>query len=112
MADVDVAQQQPAPESQQLVERLVTEVTAFPPKVSPEDVATQASIQPPEVVSSLIVALCQMLQTLAREVEVEREQLLDAQSALTEVLQRVVTQARPRPQAHRTAPHRTAPHRA
>ena len=75
-----------------LIERIVSEVTAIPPKAMPSDVAEAAAVLPPPVLSSLIVALCQMLQTLAREVEVEREQLIDAQTALTEVLQRVVRQ--------------------
>ena len=74
------------------INRIVQAVMALPPKVSPKSAAEQAAELSPEVVSLLIVALCQMLQTLAREVEIEREQMLDAQSALTEVLQRVVAQ--------------------
>ena len=65
---------------------------AMPPKASPKSAAEQAAELSPEDVSLLIVKLCQMLQTLVREVEIEREQMLDAQSALTEVLQRVVAQ--------------------
>ena len=74
------------------VNRILQAVMAMPPKASPKSAAEQAAELSPEVVSLLIVALCQMLQTLVREVETEREQMLDAQSALTEVLQRVVAQ--------------------
>ena len=74
------------------VNGILQAVMALPPKVSPKSAAEQAAELSPEVVSLLIVALCQMLQTLVREVEIEREQMLDAQSALTEVLQRVVAQ--------------------
>ena len=74
------------------VNQILQAVMAMPPKASPKSAAEQAAELSPEVVSLLIVALCQMLQTLVREVETEREQMLDAQSALTEVLQRVVAQ--------------------
>ena len=74
------------------VNGILQAVMAMPPKASPKSAAEQAAELSPEVVSLLIVALCQMLQTLVREVETEREQMLDAQSALTEVLQRVVAQ--------------------
>ena len=74
------------------VNRILQAVMAMPPKASPKSAAEQATELSPEVVSLLIVALCQMLQTLVREVEIEREQMLDAQSALTDVLQRVVAQ--------------------
>ena len=74
------------------VNLILQAVMAMPPKASPKSAAEQAAELSPEVVSLLIVALCQMLQTLVREVETEREQMLDAQSALTEVLQRVVAQ--------------------
>ena len=74
------------------VNRIIQAVMAMPPKASPKSAAEQAAELSPEDVSLLIVKLCQMLQTLVREVEIEREQMLDAQSALTEVLQRVVAQ--------------------
>ena len=74
------------------VNRILQAVMAMPPKASPKSAAEQAAELSPEDVSLLIVKLCQMLQTLVREVEIEREQMLDAQSALTEVLQRVVAQ--------------------
>ena len=72
-----------------LVERIVTQVTALPPQASPEEVALRAESMPRPAVGLLVVSLCRMLQSLVREVEVEREQLLDAQSALTELVQRL-----------------------
>ena len=77
-----------------LVERIVTQVTALPPQASPEEVALRAESMPRPAVGLLVVSLCRMLQSLVREVEVEREQLLDAQSALTELVQRLQRQDR------------------
>lgn len=77
-----------------LVERIVTQVTALPPQASPEEVALRAESMPRPAVGLLVASLCRMIQSLVREVEVEREQLLDAQSALTEVVQRLQRQDR------------------
>ena len=50
------------------IERLVANVSTMPPRATPEQVALSAESLPVPAVSSLIVALCTMLQTLVREV--------------------------------------------
>ena len=74
------------------IDALVSGVSACPPVLSPHDASVRCADLPPAAQQLLVFRLSSLLQTVVYEVEAERERLLDAQSALYEVMQRVVSQ--------------------
>ena len=74
------------------IDALLAGVSAFPPTIGPHEVWDRHQEMDTEEQRGLVVRLCGLVHALVNEVEAEREQLLDAQGSLAEVVQRLVRQ--------------------
>ena len=74
--------------SKDAVAQLVAAAAALPPRCTPDEAADTSSHFPASAQRLLISSLVQLVQTLVREVESGRAELLDAQAALASVLRR------------------------
>ena len=74
------------------IDELLAGVSAFPPTIGPHEVWDRHQEMDTEEQRGLVVRLCGLVHALVNEVEAEREQLLDAQGSLAEVVQRLVRQ--------------------